>query len=780
MDGDGVPNAQDISPEVASESHDIDGDGIADDGSIVTRTVDIISDQSYLIKPLEIVRFVPVSLANGGSISTASVYQGRISIVDNTLVYAAPLELPQQLYIEYIVTLPDGSTEERLLLLVSDSMVSSDSPRFIDVSPKDIQAVSLFTPIRDLAPEATDVLGNPLPVSLDSNLVRLRPGNNVVYWRSKDSFRNTEQVTGQLIRIFPMVDFGQGLDIYEGTQATVSVHLNGKSPTYPVIVPVVFDSISSTSDENDHLLLAVQNVVINSGREGKLVFDVVADNRVEGAETLTLLLGDNVNKGPKHRQVLTIQETPVKPNVRAQVIDSLGERQSLLPKGSEEPFYLEVVVSDSTIPMELYWSHSYAQGEKAFIGVTMEDELQLLPSSLATGRHRFDVEARPLDTTIDPIISSVDIRVIDITQLSLDADSDNDGIPDQAEGLSDTDGDLIPDYLDAVDSCELQIIDNERAVNGGFVLQSSAGSCVMLGMVSEQVGDYSPYVEGQDVATNTAIPVDDSYTAQFNDSDLSNFVITNVLDESVSIVLPLMTPYSERGVFRKYTEASGWFDFDTSEEGSELRYAKGELGFCPPPGADDYQVEPLMGANCLEVTIKDGGIHDSDGERNGTIDDPAYMVYAERKMTFSPITVSHDYDPLLRLSEHEIEFDVCEYIDLVPCNIELVGFETLLGLPSSINGTDVTVVVPAGESSVEGRVLILVDGMVYQLNTTILLLETFIINPEAVKVDSTGGATNPWLLWLLLVLAGVITLNKMYGPPCYCNYNISNNGVGLR
>ncbi len=25
-----------------------------------------------------------------------------------------------------------------------------------------------------------------------------------------------------------------------------------------------------------------------------------------------------------------------------------------------------------------------------------------------------------------------------------------------------------------------------------------------------------------------------------------------------------------------------------------------------------------------------------------------------------------------------------------------------------------------------------------------------------------------------------LTGNKMYGPPRYCNYNISNNGVGLR
>ncbi len=29
-------------------------------------------------------------------------------------------------------------------------------------------------------------------------------------------------------------------------------------------------------------------------------------------------------------------------------------------------------------------------------------------------------------------------------------------------------------------------------------------------------------------------------------------------------------------------------------------------------------------------------------------------------------------------------------------------------------------------------------------------------------------------------IAGFISGYKMYGPPRYCNYNISNNGVGLR
>ena len=102
-----------------------------------------------------------------------------------------------------------------------------------------------------------------------------------------------------------------------------------------------------------------------------------------------------------------------------------------------------------------------------------------------------------------------------------------------------------------------------------------------------------------------------------------------------------MSPYREGGVFRKYTPALGWFDFDSLEEGSSLRYALGELGFCPPPGSIQYQESPLIGANCLEVTLRDGGLHDSDGVRNGVVDDPAYMVYEDHEYEFSPPSVEN-------------------------------------------------------------------------------------------------------------------------------------------
>ncbi|WP_181144171.1 thrombospondin type 3 repeat-containing protein, partial [Vibrio campbellii] len=753
MDGDGVVNELDVSPEIASEAHDIDGDGTADDTTDLNiRRVDIVSDQSYTISSQEIVRFVPISLANGGEISTASAYLGRISIVDNTLLYVAPLELPQQLYIEYTVTMPDGSTENNLLLLVNDSL-EPDSPRFVDVSPVDILATGLFTPIRDLAPEATDVLGNTLPVSLETGQVRLRPGNNVVYWRASDESLDTTQLSAQLIRIHPQVDFGQGRVIYEGAQASVSVYLNGLSPIYPLTIPIVLEPIFGTSDESDHSLSMIQDVVIDSGRYGTLRFEVTADGEDEGIETLALALGDGVNAGPNGLKMLEIHETSPRPEIRAQVVDERGDRQSLVASELDNALYLEVVMVGASMPLELDWSHRHGRSDIVSLGTVSSDTALRVPWPLDTGRHRFYVKGTSLDMAGEPVFSSIDIRVLDTTRLSFDVDSDNDGVSDLAEGMTDSDGDLIPDYLDAVNSCELQVIDNERAGNGGFVLQSSAGSCVMLGQVSEQMGAYSPYVRGEGAVTEASIPIDEAYTRQFNNSDLSNFVITNVLEESVSIVLPLMQPYSEGGVFRKYTQDSGWFDFDTTEEGSALRYALGEFGFCPPPGSIQYQESPLIGANCLEVTLRDGGLHDSDGVRNGVVDDPAYMVYLDREYVFSPIVITHYYNPRLRLGEHEVPFDVCDYIDVTPCDINITSFSTNLALDSVIEGTEVFVYVPSGEKTVAGHTQIELDGVAYRIDTTIHLIAHQEDSPPSVENKRvSGGALGLWWLCFSMLL----------------------------
>lgn len=98
------------------------------------------------------------------------------------------------------------------------------------------------------------------------------------------------------------------------------------------------------------------------------------------------------------------------------------------------------------------------------------------------------------------------------------------------------------------------------------------------------MGTFSPYVSNEQRGTsNRLLPPDTANIDRYSESEVVNFTITEVIGENVTIVLPLMKPYTEGSEYRKYTERDGWFTFDDGNVSDNLRYAQGELGFCPPP-----------------------------------------------------------------------------------------------------------------------------------------------------------------------------------------------------
>ncbi|MEC7938992.1 MAG: choice-of-anchor U domain-containing protein [Pseudomonadota bacterium] len=754
IDGDGVLNKNDIAPLDPTIAYDIDGDGVADEVSEINLTIVEVNNRDKIeVQRNGMYKFIPVTLSNGSMITDASVFMGTLSIVDNAMLFTAPDILPQQLYIEYEVTYLDGSIENEYLLLSNTTPVDEGTPRFENVEPEFIQATGLFTPIRRLSPKAVDALGNPVPVSLISNQPRLRSGNNIVYWEANDDKTGRKQTTAQLIQINPQVEFGQGKFIYEDTKVTLNIYLSGYAPVYPVTVPVLIDQTISTTDEEDYSLSDITNVVINSGLEGSVTFDLFGDTLFEGEETLKLDLGRDVNLGVKDTLTLIVKETTPMPTIKAGVIDDEGGNISIINEGSDEDLYLTAFVENSNSPLMVSWSHTSTLDGNTPLGTISSDENLLLNNILPLGRHRFSAKAVSLDGDFS-IDTYVEVRVIETIRLSADQDSDNDGIPDLVEGLKDSDGDLIPDYIDAVNGCELQAIDNDRVQSGGFVIQSTSGSCIKLGKLSELNNTYSPYVNADEALVDTDIPVDVDYEVEFNNSTLSNFVVTNVFDESVTVVLPLMQPYNRGGVFRKYNEERGWFDFDTSEEGSNIRYAKGDLGFCPSPGSNLYQEEPILGANCLEISIKDGGVHDSDGERNGVIDDPGYMAYMELPIQLEDIVVEVLTEAQTSEDFIEVGFDLCLYILLENCNINVLSVENNLFLDSRISDSWVYLEVPFGNGEYNGRIILensekSISYVHFNLLVTEMIPESE--NTDSLRVNSSGQIG--LYFWLLLMVA---------------------------
>ncbi len=85
------------------------------------------------------------------------------------------------------------------------------------------------------------------------------------------------------------------------------------------------------------------------------------------------------------------------------------------------------------------------------------------------------------------------------------------------------------------------------------------------------------------------------------------------------VVLPLSSGLPAGAEYRKFV-GGAWQAFDISA-GDTVKSAAGVLNDCPPPGSGDYKSPMQQGHLCIELTIADGGLNDSDSI-GGQVTDP--------------------------------------------------------------------------------------------------------------------------------------------------------------
>ncbi len=209
------------------------------------------------------------------------------------------------------------------------------------------------------------------------------------------------------------------------------------------------------------------------------------------------------------------------------------------------------------------------------------------------------------------------IRVI--AQLG-DEDSDGDGQSDAFEGTDDGDNDGIPNYLDtSIEPTELPID------NAGRVIKAPDGIQLVLGTAAFSAGSSDATITLEDVMDfgdggSAVINGDDS--GKFFPSGIIDFEIRNMTPgEMVSIVIPQATAIPANAVYRKYTPDSGWQDFDISQ-GDAVASAPMFADECPAIGDPAYTAGLTAGHQCVQLSMRDGGLNDADGIADGVIKDP--------------------------------------------------------------------------------------------------------------------------------------------------------------
>ncbi|MDF4837074.1 tandem-95 repeat protein [Vibrio parahaemolyticus] len=486
-----------------------------------------------------------------------------------------------------------------------------DAPTITAPADVEVNATSLFTKVALGTAIAEDSTGKPLPVSLVDNNTFFRPGANTVYWHTQDSQGNVAEAS-QTVLVHPLISISKDAQITEGTSHSVSVYLNGPAPSYPVVVPY---TVSGSTDSSDHTL-ASGEVVISSGTEGKLSFDILNDGQSESAETLVIDLDNTLNLGSKRRYTLTIFEENVAPKVTVNVSQA-GEQRSKIENGTELVTITSSVTDANASDTHTFaWSSSNDALNQAIAGQTNSDTLTFSPQTLSSAIYTLQLTVTDNGTPPLSVTHDVYLEVVEALAVLGSEDSDGDLIPDDQEGHSDSDGDGIPDYLDAISDCN--VIQQTAAENDSFLIEGQPGVCLRKGV------SILANTTGGALLLEEELPRDSDTK---NIGGIFDFVVTNLPlpGQSYQLVMPQRLPVPANAVYRKYNAEQGWIDFIEDAQNT-ISSSAGEAGYCPPPGDSSWSQGLNEGDWCVQLTIEDGGPNDDDGLANGSVVDPGVVA----------------------------------------------------------------------------------------------------------------------------------------------------------
>jgi hypothetical protein len=469
-------------------------------------------------------------------------------------------------------------------------------------------------------------------MGMTNNQILLAPGSNTVTYRAVDR-KGNQGTASQIVDVRPLVSVNKDQVSAEGATVQFRVILNGQSPFYPLTVPYVIDS-ASTTDASDHDLVD-GSVVFTSGQTTASVSIALTDDMVsEGSEVLIVRLDDqttnaqdlaagydpfspdiyDINSGAKNRHQITVTEDNVAPDVALQLSQNSVNTVLITAAGGMVTITATVTDPNSGDSHTLDWSASDA----VLVDTDGDDTDATLvfdPSGLASGVYKARITAADGDGAEDT--ATLHFQLVSALPTLGTDDSDGDGTDDATEGTADSDDDGIPDYLDNISASN--VLPEQANQTDSYLMECEPGVRCRVGQYALQGNSGGARVE-QTELTDQGVVTDTSFSY---DGGIFDFEIHNLptLGQSVQVVLPQVAAIPDDAVYRKLVDGS-WQNF-VSDANNEIHSAAGNLGFCPPPGDDSWQTGLTAGDYCVQLTIEDGGPNDADGLANGSIEDPS-------------------------------------------------------------------------------------------------------------------------------------------------------------
>ena len=230
------------------------------------------------------------------------------------------------------------------------------------------------------------------------------------------------------------------------------------------------------------------------------------------------------------------------------------------------------------------------------------------PSELAVGTHNFTIKVTETNTE-SPLSSEIVLPITIVAPLELtDADTDNDGISDAEEGVTDRDRDGIVDYLDAISSPRIATLGDNQSLN---VLDMSArvtlgqvksgltnGFATDMSITAEMVEQYSETAFG-----STEQLFDPHYRDISKIANVKAVLLADNTSATLSLPSQITTLIDTTPKVRALT-SNGWITLEEVQ-------------------TDESCI------NCVAFNVTDGGDMDLDGVVNGQVDVVTKLAVAD-------------------------------------------------------------------------------------------------------------------------------------------------------
>ena len=523
-------------------------------------------------------------------------------------------------------TATDASGNQTSVIQVI-TVVDTTAPEFAELTTITIDAKgfnTLVTTDKLGQVSANDLVDGVIEASL-SEVYQLASGRHQINWSVVDQQGNTANAI-QVLDILPLVGLGLEQFAGPGSQVSIPVILSGAAPVYPVSVELAL----SGNVVNDGLIPASLSILIEQGVNGESVFTLPENMAFVDNDTITITISqvDHAALAAQQQTLLTLVSHNQPPVIT--LAASQGNLNGLTFARSENIITVNAQVFDvnASDTHQLDWLiSSVGVADLAQDGnpLTFEFIAQNITDNL------IEVSLTATEDTAEALSTSVTISLslTDIMPTLTDVDTDGDGINDADEGINDSDGDGIADYLDndasthrlpiAANNDPLETLPGLSIQVGETSLASQGFGVTGAGLTSEQLGEFG---DNGSAATVT----DEEYQAV---SAIVDFVVSGLTTPglAVPIVLPLPqdTGLPANAKYRKFTPQTGWVTFVDTNGNTLASAMRNSEGNCPTVGDESYQSGLNEGDQCIQLTIVDGGIYDADDQINGHIVDPGVI-----------------------------------------------------------------------------------------------------------------------------------------------------------